>query len=126
MPVSIGSHGIEAVDHDFLETLVYRSYVPKVAHSVLDPFEIGNGDPSGIRQNIRDNEYFFVEENVIGLGCRGTIGALANNLGFDAAGIFAGDLIFRGRRKQDVAFLFQQVLPIDGVGIRKSTTVLFS
>ena len=85
MLFGVTDHVIEAVDHNFLETLVDQLLIPKVPLAVLHPLEIGNGDSAGVGENIRNDENLLFGQNRICDEGGRTIRAFAKDFGLDKA-----------------------------------------
>src|SRR5437016_14189264 len=69
MRVSIATEVIKAGHHRVLQSLIDDVFPPEITHTVLHPLEVRYGDASRIRENIRNYEYAFFIENLIGV-CR--------------------------------------------------------
>src|SRR6266581_218063 len=62
----IAYHFVEAVLHDIFEPLVDHAFAPKEALAVLHPFEIADRNAAGIGQDIRNHEYAFSVQRLVG------------------------------------------------------------
>ena len=77
--IGVPAQIIETGNHRVLKPLVYHVFAPEIAHPVLNPLKIGNGHPSRIRQNIRDNEDSFVMKNLVRRRGRVVVGTRTGN-----------------------------------------------
>src|ERR1043166_3831925 len=66
--VGVPAQIIETCNHGVLESLVHHIFPPKIPHSVLHPLKIGDRDPTGVRQDVRNYEDAFLIENFVGGG----------------------------------------------------------
>ena len=107
---------VEAVDHDAIEALVDFFLGPEVAHAVLDPLEVAGGDAARVSEDVGDDEDVLAGENVVGDGGGGAVGALAKNAALEFGGVEAGDDVFSRGGDEDVAFLDEDVVLIEGLG----------
>ena len=77
--VSVGSHSVKTVHHDFFEPLIHRLQIPEITLPVLYPFKVGNRYAAGVRQNVGNDEDFLVKQDLIRLSSSRTIRAFAND-----------------------------------------------
>src|SRR6266700_1449566 len=110
----------EGLTQNEFELFIYRRLFPEVTLAVLHPFEIGSGYAAGVGQDVWNDKHFFVRQNFIGARCGGTVSAFADDFGFDAGGILAGDDVLRGRWNQDVAVCDQQFFGVGRFSSRKA------
>src|SRR5260370_23094757 len=96
------NHFVEGAHHDFLEARVYFVDVPHQAFLVLDPFEVADGDASGVGENIREHDDAAARENFIGVRGGGAVGGFRDDASLDGLGIVEGDDVFERRRYEDV------------------------
>src|ERR1041385_8810421 len=121
--------------HDFaerahenrLEPAVHGLLVPEVAAAILHPLEVAHHHAARVRQNVGDHENPFVLENLVGVRAGGAVGALADDLRLDVAGILAGDDVLGGGGNQHVAVDGEQLAVLNrlGLGIAGELPVLF-
>src|SRR5437762_6420691 len=102
-------HFIESIIHHVEEALIHFAFPPEETLTVLDPFEIADGDAASVAENVRHGEDALGIDNRVGLPCRRTIGALAENPGLHLVGVLLGDLVFDRRRYSNLARLKQNV-----------------
>src|SRR5205814_951969 len=98
-------HFIERVFHDVEKALVHFAFAPEKPLAVLDPFEIADGNASGVAENVRHGEDPFGVDNRVGLPSSRSVGAFTQNSRLDLICVFLGDLIFDGRGNGDFAGL---------------------
>ena len=100
----------EGLDHDGLELLVDLGLGPVVAVEVLHPLEVADGHAAGVAQDVRDHEHAALEQDRVGLGRRGAVGGLGDDLGLDLARVLDGDLVLERGRDQDVALGLEELV----------------
>ena len=86
----------------------------------MHPFKVGDGNPSGVGQNIRQVILAPVIEDVISRRSCRAIGSLSNNIRLDTVGISFGNLILQRCRYQNRALQFEQFLVGEAVCTRIS------
>ena len=86
---SLGHLGIQFLQHFFLG--------PVEVHIVLDAFEVGAGDPTGIAQEVGDVEDLVGLDDLVGFGGGGSIGAFGDDAypAVDLLDRLTGDLTFQ-------------------------------
>ena len=77
---------VEARHHFLLKPFVHLPFRPKIAHAVLYPLEVGNGNAAGIGQNVGNDEDTFVVQDLIGLRCGRAISSFCKDLALDPVG----------------------------------------
>src|SRR2546427_2404264 len=92
----------EGLLHYRLQALVNLLRAPVEMLEILDPFEITCADTSGIRKDVRNQRHISLEENLIGLRCRRTVGAFGHELRFDLGRVLFCDNIFESSRHKNV------------------------
>ena len=102
--IGITTEIVETGDHRILKPLVDYVLPPEITHPVLHPFEIRDGYPSGVSQNVWDYEDALTMKYFIGGGRGGAISAFRKDFTLDSVRILGGNLILGGSRNQDVAF----------------------
>ncbi len=107
--VRISTKIIETGHHRVLKSLIDYIFAPKVAHSVLDPLEIRDGDPSGVCQNVGNYKDSLAVKNLISRGRGWPIGAFGQDFALDPVSILRGDLVLGRCRNQHIALQFQQL-----------------
>src|SRR5205823_11613157 len=60
-----GHHFVERAGHDRLEPPVHRVRVPEVAATILHPFEIADGHPARVREDVGDHEDALLFEDLV-------------------------------------------------------------
>ena len=58
---------------------------------VLEPFEVGDGDTTSVQIQVRNDQNFLVEEDLLGLGCHWAVRAFADDFRLDSVGVVGGD-----------------------------------
>src|SRR5437899_900649 len=84
MGFGIAHYFIEAVLHDVLQAFVDFAFAPKEALAILYPLEVADGDAASVAQNVGDNEYSLLLQNLVGRGGGGPVGTLAENARLNA------------------------------------------
>ena len=75
---------------------------------ILEPLEVGDRDTAGVDVQVGYDEHVASLEYLVGLGRRGSVGALGDDLGLNARRVVLGDLLLAGCRHQNVALLAQE------------------
>ncbi len=86
----------------------------------MHPFKVGDGNPSGVGENIREVILAPVIEDVISSRSCGAIGSLSNNIRLDTVGIRFGNLVVQRCRYQNRALQLEQLLVGEAVCTRIS------
>src|SRR3989304_1920487 len=84
-------HIEEGTLEDLLEPLVHGRLVPEVRGPVLHPLEVADRYPARVGQDIRNDEHALLLEDFVGAGRGGSVGPLADHLGFDVPAGLPGD-----------------------------------
>ena len=103
--------------HDVFQLAVDLLLGPEEALKVLHPFKVADGHASGVGEDVGNNGCAAIIEDAIGLWCGGAVGSLDNQVGFDAAGVPAGQLVFQRGGNQHVAGEFEQFGVGDLLGV---------
>src|SRR6266481_1815199 len=88
---------VERAFHNVQQPLVHFAFPPEKTLPVLNPFEIADGNATGVAENIRHGKDSFCINHRIGLPGGGAVGALAKNLALHLVSVLLGDLVFDGR-----------------------------
>src|SRR5262249_33021962 len=78
------------------KALVNFAFAPEKALPVLNPFEIADGDTTGVAENVRHGENSFCINDCIGLPGGRAVCAFAENARLNILGVLFGDLVFDG------------------------------
>src|SRR6266581_6397470 len=70
---------VERARDDVVQLRVHLGLLPEVLLEPLDPFEVGNDDPSGVREDVRENEHALLLEDLVGGRRHRAVGALDND-----------------------------------------------
>src|SRR5262249_11575077 len=112
----VGHDVMEAVDHDFFHAVVDQLLVPKVALTVLDPFEVRDRDAAGVREDVGNNEDAFFAEDGIGQMGGGAISSFTENFAPQLVGVLGCDDVFACGGQQNVGFEEHGIVTIDVFG----------
>ena len=85
-------HHIEIVQQLLLHVTAHFAFIPEEGLQALHPLKITDHHTAGITENVWNDGDALVEEDLIGFGRGGAVGALGNNAGADRTGILFGDL----------------------------------
>ena len=66
MVVSALGHPAERLAHDGSELAVHLTLVPAEVLKVLDPLEVGDDDPAGVRHHVGNHVDALVTEDLVG------------------------------------------------------------
>ena len=82
-------HSGEGPLDDAEEAVGDFGFAPEEVLQVLDPFEVGDDDAAGVAKDVRDDEDFLptLEEDLVGIGGGGAVGALGENAALEAGGV---------------------------------------
>src|SRR6266481_3922469 len=103
-------HLVEGAHDDLLQARVDFVDVPHQAFLVLYPFEIADGDATGVGKNVRQNGDTAARENFVGVGGGGAVGGFSDNASFDGFGVVQRDDVFERCRDQNVALHGEQLV----------------
>ena len=81
MVFRIAHHIVECGHHDLFQALIDRAGGPKVALTVLHPFEIAHGDAARIGEDVGDYKDATFKQYVIGRDCGGGVGTFTEDFG---------------------------------------------
>src|SRR5712664_1132477 len=81
---------LKAVFNYLLQPLVDFPFSPEISLAVLDPFKIAHRHAAGIGENVRDDEYTFAVDDLVGHRRARTVCAFAKNACLQAMRIFGG------------------------------------
>ena len=98
--VGVAAQIIEARDHGLLQPLIDDVLPPEIAHPVLHPLEVADGDAAGVGEDVGDDEDPLVVEQRIGGRRRRPVRALGDDAGAHAVRVLAGDDVLQRRRHQ--------------------------
>lgn len=70
---------------------------------VLEPFEVADGDTSGVAENVRQKLDSLLEEDLFSLKSGGAVGGFNDELGLEPMGIVDVDGFFEGSRDEEIA-----------------------
>jgi len=88
--------------HPGVELLSDLFDVPAVPVDVLDHLEVGDGDASGVAEEVGDDVDPLIVEDLIRLGGGGAVGELRDDLRLYPGGVLLGDDVLEGGDDQDV------------------------
>src|SRR4029077_13808733 len=106
---SVAYHFIDGIFHNIQQALVYFTFPPEKALTILHPFEIADRNAARISENIGHGENALGVDNGVGLPGGRTVGAFAKDSCLHLVGVPLGDLIFDGRGDRNVAGLEENV-----------------
>src|SRR5580692_11270158 len=109
MGFGVANDLVEGAVHDVEEPLVDFAFAPEEALAVLNPFEVTDGDATGIAENIGHGENALGIDDGVGLPGGGAICAFAKDFGLNLVGVLFSDLIFDGGGDDHIARLEQNV-----------------
>src|SRR4029077_8469033 len=105
-----GDHLMEGAHDDLLQARVDFVDVPHKAFLVLYPFEIADGDATGVGKNVRQNGDAAAGEDFVGMGRGGPVGGFSDDASFDGFGVVQRDDVFERCRDQNVALHGEQLV----------------
>src|SRR5713101_739229 len=108
-----GQDLFEGLHHDSLQVLIDDPLVPEEGLKILHPFEVGNGHPSGVAQNVGGDEDPVLVKDLARARRGGAVGGLSHDFGPYSGGILERDLILERRRNENFALQLQQMLVVD-------------
>src|ERR1700690_625300 len=109
MCLSVANDFVEGTVHHVVEAFVDFAFAPEETLTILNPFEIADGDAAGVAEDIRDSEDALGINDGVGLPGSGTVGTFTENLALNLVGVLFGNLIFDGGGNEYVAGLEENV-----------------
>ncbi len=93
---------------------------------VLDPFEVGDGDTTGVHVEVGQDHDVALEELLVGIGGGRSVGTLGDDLGLDLVDVLGGDLALESGGHEDVALEAHNLGGghVLGLGVALEATVL--
>jgi HPt (histidine-containing phosphotransfer) domain-containing protein len=88
---------------------------PEELLGALHPFEIGDGDPAGVGEDVRHDGDAALPQDAIGHDAGRPVRRFDHEHGLDATGVLFGDLILYGGRNQHVAGQLEKLLIAHGL-----------
>src|SRR3989339_306793 len=106
--------------HFFVKALVDVFRLPVVHIKILDHLEVGDGYAARVTEEVGDDVDAVLVEDLIGLGGRGTVGELGDDLRPDPRGVFLGDHVFQCRGEENVHVQFEELRIADRLRAREA------